>query len=101
MVAMVIVMIVFGLSSIVMVNMANAGISATEKAARALATLVRNETISQHRYLDETIVEGDVTIEKTILEYKKGNDLKVLLIEAYNQDEKLFENKELILMRIE
>lgn len=98
MVSMVIVMIVFGLSSIVMINMANSGITKDEQLAHALVKLLRNETIKQHRFIDESIVEGEITIEKSILDYRNGQNIKILLMEAYLGDKKMFENKELILI---
>lgn len=100
MVAMVIVMIVFGLSSIVIINVSSSGITNENKEAHALVKLTRNEAIKQNLFIDESIKEGNITIEKSIIDYYQSDELKVLLIEAYSGEKKVFEIKELIKINI-
>lgn len=99
MVAMVIVMIAFGLTSVTLINIASSGITKEKQQAAALAKLIRNETLQESRYLDETITFEDMTIEKMIVAHPLSGELKILQIEAYKDKEKLFESKEIILLK--
>ena len=101
MVAIIIVMVVFSLTSIVIINVVSTGMSREKKNAYSLAKLMSNETIYQKRYIDETLNVGELLLEKTILDYGKGENLKVLLIEVFKGKEKLVERKELILVTTE
>lgn len=98
MVAIVIVMIVFSMSSIVIINVTSSGMSREKQNAYMLVKSLRNETILQHRYIDETIESNELIIEKTILDYGNSDVLKVLLIDAFKGEEKLYESRELILI---
>lgn len=98
MVAMVIIMIVFGMSSVVIINVSSSGITKEKQDAYTLVNLLRNETLHQHRYLDETIEVGKITIEKTIIDYPANDGLKTLLIKAQKGKKTLFESKELVLV---
>lgn len=99
MVAIVIVMIVFGLSSVVIINISSTGITKEKQQAFTLVQQLRNETLQQSRFIDESIELENLIIEKTILDYSTSSELKILLIIAYRGKEKLFESKELVLIK--
>lgn len=101
MVAIVIVMIVFGLTSVVIINISSSGITNEKQTAYALVNELRNETLQQSRFIDEVIESKNLRIEKTILDYQSSQELKILLIEAFKGKEKLVESKELILLKTE
>ena len=98
MVAIVIVMIVFSMSSVVILNITSSGMSREKQNAYMLVKSLRNETILYKRYIDETIISNEIVVEKTILEYGNSSTLKVLLINAFRGKKKLFETRELILI---
>lgn len=98
MVAIVIVMIVFSISSLVIVNVGSSGMTRKKQNAYALVKELRNKTILENRLIDESIEMNNLLIEKTILDYSQNNELKVLLIEAFDGKKKLFETKELVLI---
>ena len=98
MVAMVIVMIVFGLTSVVIINISSSGITKEKQDAYTSVNLLRNETLQQNRLIDETLKMNNLRIEKTILDYPSNSALKVMLIEAYRDKEKIFTSKEIILL---
>ena len=98
MVAMVIVMIVFGLTSVIIMNISSSGITKEKQDAYTSVNLLRNETLQENRFIDETIETNSLRIEKTILEYSSNTSLKILLIKAYKGQEKLFESKEIVLI---
>ena len=98
MVSIAIVMIVFSLSSIVIINITSSGMSGEKQNAYMLTKVLRNETITQSRYIDETVEIDGLTLEKTIVDYKGSNTLKLLLIVTSNEQKKLFESRELILI---
>ena len=67
MVSMVIVVIVFSLSSMVIANVTKTGISKEKQDAYILVKSMRNETLKNERFIDETIEVKGLLIEKTIL----------------------------------
>ena len=98
MVSMVIVMLVFSLSSMVIVGVTHSGISREKQNAYMLVNAMRTETIQQARFIDEVVEVDGLMIQKTILDYDKSEDLKILLIEAIKGEEKLIESKEIIIL---
>ncbi len=98
MVAIVIVMIVFSMSSLVILNVTSSGMSREKQNAYMFVKSLRNETILHHRFIDETINSNEMVIEKTILDYDNSTRLKTLLIVAFKGKKKLFETRELILI---
>lgn len=99
MVAIVIVMLVFGLTSMVVLNVNSSGITGEEQKAYTLVKKLRNETLAQRQFLDETITVDQLTLKKSVLDYGTNQYTKILLIEAHNQKEKVYESKEIILIR--
>ncbi|OFY93712.1 MAG: hypothetical protein A3K10_17220 [Bacteroidetes bacterium RIFCSPLOWO2_12_FULL_31_6] len=99
MTSIVIVMIAFSLASIVIVNMSTSGMTREKQNAYMLVKTMRYESLLQDRFIDETIESDDLIIEKTILDYGKSEDLKVLLIEAFKGKKKLFTTKDLIVLK--
>ena len=101
MVAIVIVMIVFSISSVVILNITSSGMSREKQNAYMLVKSLRDETILTNRYFDETFNRNEIVVEKTIVNYGNSNTLKILLISAFKNKKKLFETKELILLKNE
>ena len=99
MVAIVIIMIVFGLSSVVIIDISSSGITKEKQYAYTLVQQLRAETFQQSRFIDESFELDNLMIEKTFLDYPESSELKVLLITAYRDKEKLFESKELVLIK--
>lgn len=99
MVAIVIVMIVFGLTSVIIINISSSGITHQKIAAYSLVNTLRNETLMHSRFIDETIISNELRIEKTIIDDAHSQQLKIVLIEAYYDNQKLAESKELIILK--
>jgi len=97
-VAMAIIMIAFGMSSVVIINVSSSGITKEKQDAYSSVNLIRNETIQQGRFIDETITIGNLKIEKSISDYPSNNSLKILLIKALKDEKTVFESKELVLV---
>lgn len=98
MVAMVIVMIVFSLSSIVVINVSSSGVTQQKRTGHTLIRALRNETLKEKRFIDEVFTVEEMTIEKQILDYPGNEHLKVLLIEALIGTKKVIVSKELVLV---
>lgn len=98
MVAIIIIMVVFGMSSVVIINVSSSGITKEKQNAFTLVNLLRNETLKQSRFIDETVDVNGLRLEKTILDYQKNATLKILLIKAIKEEKVLFETKELVLI---
>lgn len=96
MISLVIIMIVFGFSSVMIINMG--GINKEKQDAYALVNTIRNKTIKEGRFIDELIEVENYSIEKTILDYPESNNIKILLIEAYLNEEKQIEVREIVLI---
>jgi len=88
MVSMVIVILIFSLSSIVVINVTSTGMSREKQNAYMLVKSYRNETIRENRLIDETIEIDDFTLEKKILDYGRQSELKTLLIEVFKDKKK-------------
>ncbi|PCI94570.1 MAG: hypothetical protein COB15_13695 [Flavobacteriales bacterium] len=99
MVSMVIVVIVFSLSSMVIANVTKTGISKEKQDAYILVKSMRNETLKNERFIDETIEVKGLLIEKTILDYNRSEQLRVLLIKALKNEEILYISKEIITLK--
>lgn len=98
MVAMVIVMTVFSLSSMVIINVSSSGVTQQKRNAHQLIRALRNETLKEKRFLDEQFEVNDLLIQKTILDYPESEELKVLSIEAFNGKKSLYKSEELVLI---
>lgn len=98
MVSMVIVVLMFSLSAMVIANVTTSGVSKEKQAAYMLVKSLRNETLRNYRFIDESVEVKGLLIEKTILNYNRNEALKVLLIEASKGEKKLYESKELIIL---
>jgi hypothetical protein len=98
MVAMVIVVLMFSLSVMVIANVTSTGITREKQDAYIFAQTMRNETLKNKRFIDEILEVKGLIIEKTILDYNRNEQLKVLLIEVLKNEEQLFESKEIIIL---
>lgn len=96
MISLVIIMIVFGFSSVMIINMG--GINKEKQDAYALVNTIRNNTIKEGKFIDELIEVENYSIEKTILDYPESNNIKILRIEAYLNEEKQIEVREIVLI---
>ena len=101
MISIVILMIAFSLSTLVIMNVTTSGMSREKQNAYILVKALKNETLLESRFIDESIIVDQLLIEKTMLDYGKGDQLKVLLIEAFKGKKKLFESKEIIVVKTE
>ena len=101
MVSMVIVVIVFSLSSMVIANVSSSGISKEKLDAYMLVKSLRDKTLKYNRFIDESIEVNGLLIEKTITDYNRTEDLKVLLIEVSKNKKKLYVSKEIITLKEE
>jgi len=99
MVAMIIVIIVFSLSSMVILHVSSSGISREKQNAYMLVKKIHNETIRQNRWISETIELDDFMIEKTISDYGRSTELKEFSITASKNSKKMYELKDLILLK--
>lgn len=99
MVSMLVVMVVFSLSSLIIINVTTSGVTREKQNAYMLVNTLRNETIQQERYIDESIVEDDILVEKTIENYSKGEALKILKITASKDNRHLFESRDIVLIK--
>lgn len=97
MAAMVIVMIVFGLTTMVLLNVTSSGVNNQKRNAHALVAQLRNETMLNRRFLDETFEVNEIRIEKQIKDYGDHDRLKELSIVAFSGKKKLIHTQELIL----
>jgi len=99
MVSMVIVVVMFSLSAMVIANVTKSGITKEKQDAYILVKLLRNESLRNSRFIDEVVEVKGILIEKTILDYNKSEELKVLLIAASKGEKKLYECKEIIILK--
>jgi competence protein ComGF len=99
MVSMVIVVLMFSLSALVISNGTKTGISKEKQSAYILVKSLRDETLKNARFIDEVVEVNGLLIEKTILDYNRNEELKILLVVASKGEEKLFESKELIMVK--
>jgi hypothetical protein len=99
MVSMVIVVLMFSLSAIVIANVTTTGITKEKQNAYILVKSLRNETLRNSRFIDEVVEVKGLLIEKTIVDYNRNEELKILLVKASKVEEKLFESKELIIVK--
>ena len=101
MVSMVVVVIVFSLSAMVIANVTKTGMTRKKQDAYMLLKEMRNETIKNNRFIDEFVELNGLTLQKTILDYKGNEETRILLIEVLKGEEKIFESKELVIVKEE
>lgn len=98
MMAMLIIMIVFGLTTYVFVSISASGFTPQKKKAYFTVQQLRNETLKNQRYLNETFETDDFIIQKTIENYHDHPRLKSLQITARFNNKKLYACEDLILI---
>jgi len=96
MVSIVIVMIVFSLSSLVVINVTSSGMNKKNQNAYMFVKAFRNESVNQDRLFDETIELEGLRIEKRLEAYKNSVALKILYVRAFEADKLLTESKEIL-----
>jgi len=97
-VALTVIMIVFGIALTVFVNIMRTGNTLSEfKTSQQLEVLAK-ETKENKSYFNETFEEEGIVITKSIEKYKDSDELIVLIIEATDKTgRKLSSRKEIIL----
>lgn len=98
MVSIVVLMIVFSLSTLLINNLSSSGITREKQHAHLLVKNMRNEAIRQKRYVEETVNYENITLVKSITTYPKGDNLHVLQITASKDDKLLFESKDIVII---
>lgn len=98
MMTMLIIMVVFGLTTFVFVSVSTNGFTPQKKKAYSAIQELRNETLKNQRYLDETFETDYFILQKTIENYNDHQHLKTLHITASFQNKTLCESEDLILM---
>ena len=101
MVSMVVLMIVFSLSILLIINISSSGMTREKQNAQMFVNTMRIETIRQNKYIDETVILGDLTFVKTLTPHLKDGYLHVLLITASKGAKKLFESKDIVTIKKE
>lgn len=96
MVAMVVVMIVFSLTTITILNVSTSGVSKQKQYAIAQAKMLRNQTMKTQRFIDEEMSLGNVRINKSFEATATQQNLKKMMIEAFVGNKNVFTSKELI-----
>ena len=89
----------FSLSAMVIANVTSSGISKEKQDAYILVKSLRNETLKNARFIDEVVEVKGLLIEKTIVDYNRNEELKILLVQASKGEQKLYESKELIILK--
>ena len=87
--AMVLIGIVFGITTMIIVNVSRAGFTNEKMEAAAIAGELAEEAIADQRFFDETIPIGDYEAVRSVEDYDYAPNLKLLKIQVYGQDEKL------------
>ncbi|PCJ87266.1 MAG: hypothetical protein COA57_04870 [Flavobacteriales bacterium] len=98
-IAMVIVMITFGLGLMIYVNVMNSGNQQLKLNAQLLMNQMAAETKTDNNFLDEEMETETLKIIKTVLPYEGSKRLNILMFEAFNKGgKKVTERKELIIV---
>ena len=99
-IAIVIIMVCFGLSTMIYINIIRSD-NRLER-SKAFMETKRNaiQTNTDRRYFDEEIVTDSLRIKKTMEVYQNDPVLKILIIEAFNEKgKKLSSHKQIILSK--
>lgn len=98
-VAMVLIMICFGIAMMIYVNVMSSDNNRQKLSAQLLLNQVALEGKQEKKYLDEKIEAGNMTIQKTVAPYKEADNLSLLTLTAFDKNGKMIaQHKELIPM---
>jgi|SRR6185312_6322219 len=99
-IAMVIIMLVFGISAMIYVNITSSGFSLQKVKADLLLKQLAIETEERKSYFDETISYEVLIIEKQVQKYEDVDDVLLLSLVAINQQQDtLAKCKQLLLVK--
>ncbi|MCR6641070.1 MAG: hypothetical protein NVV82_19280 [Sporocytophaga sp.] len=97
-VAMVVMVITFGVGMMIYHNILRSGINLQNVKAEMLLSKISEETIRSRSYFDEDINEGELIVRKKVGKYQNNALLLLLEIQVYSKEEKLLaESNNLIL----
>lgn len=97
--ALVITMLVFGIASMVYVNVLKSGITLSALTARQKLEVLAEETKRSKTFVSETVKEEGYTIEKSIEPYQGNTSLLKMELQVIDEQGKvLAEYKELLLL---
>jgi|CXWL01.1.fsa_nt_gi hypothetical protein len=88
-IAMVIVMLCFGISTTVYINVISSGNQIQKLKSELILKKVAMETKKEHLFLDEEITLDEITVRKKITPYNGLKNLSQINLQAYNSNEKL------------
>jgi Tfp pilus assembly protein PilV len=96
-VAMVLMMTIFGVSMVIYVNISGAGFSEQSWKSTLLINEVATRTLKEKSFFDEVVEKDNITIYKKITPYRQMAQVVLLEIEAINQENrKLAHRKQLV-----
>lgn len=88
-VAMVIMVITFGVGMMIYHNILKSGTNLQNIKAEMLLSKVFEETSQLKSYFDEDINEGELIVKKKVGKYPNNSSLLLLEIQVYSKEEKL------------
>lgn len=88
-IAMVIVMLSFGIAITVYVNVISSGNQSQKLKCQFLLKKIAIETKQNHLFLDEKISSDEITVQKTVTPYSGNKNILQLNLKAYSPNEKL------------
>lgn len=95
--AMVIASIVFGISILIFMNIQRSTESSAEVTIKSIMKNIVEEAIINSNWNEDLIIYQDWKISKKIIPYKENDNLKILLVEAYDAEGVMhYENKNLV-----
>ena len=96
MVAMVIIMVVFGLSAYLFINISSSGFTPLKQRGYHAVKHFYTRTIMEHRYFEEGLQLNEITLHKTINDYPSSTPLKLMTISALKDSTVLYSMSESI-----
>lgn len=88
-IAMVIVMLCFGIATTVYVNVISSQNQFQQFKSEVLLKRIASETKDGYLFLDEKIIMDEIVVQKTIIQYGGMKHLVQIKLQAYNNAEKL------------
>jgi hypothetical protein len=98
-IAMVIVMLSFGIATTVYVNVISSGNQLQKLKSELLLKRIASETIKAHLFLDEKITVDEITVQKKITSYNGSKDLLEISLQAFSSNEKLLCSYNILIAR--
>jgi type II secretory pathway pseudopilin PulG len=99
--AMVLIGVVFSITTMIIVNVSRAGFTNEKMEAFAIAGELAQSTIKDQQFFDETITIGNYEAVRSVEDYDHTPNLKLLKIQVYRQDEKLLATRRQLVRIVE